>query len=174
MIYGASVLLPGGRAASFIPAPRPRPDNESWAIDVRRSERDGMALLDSNLDNTLNFRNHFKIALKGSNDDFSLEGVDVGNPEVYAEVTDPVSFQTFRAVNTADGHGYGFRLVTEAKTILEQEWMPAKEALDGTDPADPAYAATLAAFRDAELRLNDRIEFMEDLRILHRSFIDNN
>ncbi len=38
MIYGASVLLPGGRAASFIPAPRPRPDNESWVIDVRRSD----------------------------------------------------------------------------------------------------------------------------------------
>lgn len=38
MIYGASVLLPGGRAASFIPAPRPRPDNESWMIDVKRSD----------------------------------------------------------------------------------------------------------------------------------------
>lgn len=38
MIYGASVLLPGGRAASFIPAPRPRPDNASWMIDVRRSD----------------------------------------------------------------------------------------------------------------------------------------
>jgi hypothetical protein len=38
MVYGASVLLPGGRAASFIPAPRPRPDNESWLIDVRRSD----------------------------------------------------------------------------------------------------------------------------------------
>src|SRR4029079_4704708 len=38
MIYGASVLLPGGRAASFIPAPRPRPDNESWVVDVRRSD----------------------------------------------------------------------------------------------------------------------------------------
>jgi hypothetical protein len=38
MIYGASVLLPGGRAASFIPAPRPRVDNDSWVIDVRRSD----------------------------------------------------------------------------------------------------------------------------------------
>ena len=38
MIYGASVLLPWGRAASFIPAPRPRPDNDSWVIDVRRSD----------------------------------------------------------------------------------------------------------------------------------------
>jgi hypothetical protein len=38
MIYGASVLLPGGRAASFIPAPRPRPDHDSWVIDVRRSD----------------------------------------------------------------------------------------------------------------------------------------
>jgi hypothetical protein len=38
MVYGASVLLPGGRAASFIPAPRPRPDNESWMIDIRRSD----------------------------------------------------------------------------------------------------------------------------------------
>jgi len=38
MIYGASVLLPGGRAASFIPAPRPRPDQESWVIDIRRSD----------------------------------------------------------------------------------------------------------------------------------------
>jgi len=38
MIYGASVLLPGGRAASFIPAPRPRLDDESWAIHVRRSD----------------------------------------------------------------------------------------------------------------------------------------
>jgi hypothetical protein len=38
MLYGASVFLPGGRAASFIPAPRPRPDNDSWVIDVRRSD----------------------------------------------------------------------------------------------------------------------------------------
>lgn len=51
MIYGASVLLPGGRAASFIPAPRPRPDNESWMIDVRRS--DGASRPDWNLGFTI-------------------------------------------------------------------------------------------------------------------------
>jgi hypothetical protein len=38
MIYGASVLLPGGRAASFIPSPAPHQDGESWSIVVRRSD----------------------------------------------------------------------------------------------------------------------------------------
>jgi hypothetical protein len=38
MVYGASVLLPGGRAASFIPAPYPRVDGDTWMIDVRRSD----------------------------------------------------------------------------------------------------------------------------------------
>jgi hypothetical protein len=38
MVYGASVLLPGGCAASFIPAPRPRVDGDTWMIDVRRSD----------------------------------------------------------------------------------------------------------------------------------------
>jgi hypothetical protein len=37
MVYGASVLLPGGRP-SFIPAPRPRIDGDTWMIDVRRSD----------------------------------------------------------------------------------------------------------------------------------------
>src|SRR5438445_13769675 len=38
MIYGASVLLPEGRAASFIPARMPRVDGETWMIDIRRSD----------------------------------------------------------------------------------------------------------------------------------------
>jgi hypothetical protein len=38
MIYGASVLLPYGRAASFIPAKAPRIDGETWVIDVKRSD----------------------------------------------------------------------------------------------------------------------------------------
>jgi hypothetical protein len=38
MIYGASVLLPYGRAASFIPAKAPRVDGDTWVIDVKRSD----------------------------------------------------------------------------------------------------------------------------------------
>jgi hypothetical protein len=38
MIYGASVLLPYGRAASFIPAKAPRIDGDTWTIDVKRSD----------------------------------------------------------------------------------------------------------------------------------------
>ncbi len=38
MIYGASVLLPYGRAASFIPARGPRVDGETWIVDVKRSD----------------------------------------------------------------------------------------------------------------------------------------
>src|SRR5438270_12388329 len=38
MIDGASVLLPYGRAASFIPARAPRVDGETWVIDVKRSD----------------------------------------------------------------------------------------------------------------------------------------
>jgi hypothetical protein len=38
MIYGASVLLPYGRAASFIPARAPRIDGDTWMIDVKRSD----------------------------------------------------------------------------------------------------------------------------------------
>lgn len=38
MIYGASVLLPHGRAASFIPAKMPRMDGETWMIDIKRSD----------------------------------------------------------------------------------------------------------------------------------------
>lgn len=38
MIYGASVLLPYGRAASFIPARAPRVDGDTWMIDVKRSD----------------------------------------------------------------------------------------------------------------------------------------
>jgi hypothetical protein len=38
MIYGASVLLPYGRAASFVPARMPRVDGETWMIDIKRSD----------------------------------------------------------------------------------------------------------------------------------------
>jgi hypothetical protein len=38
MIYGASVLLPEGRAASFIPSRRPRVDGDTWMIDINRSD----------------------------------------------------------------------------------------------------------------------------------------
>ena len=38
MIYGASVLLPYGRAASFIPARMPRVDGDTWVIDIKRSD----------------------------------------------------------------------------------------------------------------------------------------
>jgi hypothetical protein len=38
MIYGASVLLPYGRAASFIPARTPRVDGDTWMIDIKRSD----------------------------------------------------------------------------------------------------------------------------------------
>jgi hypothetical protein len=38
MIYGASVLLPYGRAASFIPSRGPRVDGDTWMIEVKRSD----------------------------------------------------------------------------------------------------------------------------------------
>lgn len=38
MIYGASVMLPEGRAASFIPARMPRVDGDTWVIDIKRSD----------------------------------------------------------------------------------------------------------------------------------------
>jgi len=38
MIYGASVLLPEGRAASFIPAKMPRVDGDTWLIEIKRSD----------------------------------------------------------------------------------------------------------------------------------------
>lgn len=38
MVYGASVLLPYGRAASFIPARIPRIDGETWMVDIKRSD----------------------------------------------------------------------------------------------------------------------------------------
>ena len=38
MIYGASVLLPYGKAASFIPARAPRTDGDTWTVDIKRSD----------------------------------------------------------------------------------------------------------------------------------------
>ena len=38
MIYGASVMLPEGRAASIIPARKPRVDGDTWIIDIKRSD----------------------------------------------------------------------------------------------------------------------------------------
>jgi hypothetical protein len=38
MIYGASVLLPFGRAATFLPARAPRVDGDTWVIDIKRSD----------------------------------------------------------------------------------------------------------------------------------------
>src|SRR3954462_5754332 len=38
MIYGASVMLPEGRAASFIPARMLRVVGETWMIEIRRSD----------------------------------------------------------------------------------------------------------------------------------------
>jgi hypothetical protein len=47
MIYGASVLLPYGRAASFIPSRVPRVDGDTWMIDIKRS--DGVSRPDWNV-----------------------------------------------------------------------------------------------------------------------------
>lgn len=38
MIYSASVLLPYGRGASFVPSRHPRVDGDTWMIDIRRSD----------------------------------------------------------------------------------------------------------------------------------------
>lgn len=65
MIYGASVLLPYGRAASFIPARAPRIDGDTWVIDIKRS--DGVSRPQWNNGVTIKRLNGAYTLLNGSN-----------------------------------------------------------------------------------------------------------
>ncbi len=130
----------------------------------------GMALLTSPLDSTMDFGKYFKIALKGSNDDWDLSAVDESDPEVYVEVTDPGSHYTYRAAATPDGHSFGYRMVKDARDFRDQRWAPARAALDAIGPEDPGYADAKALEEESYRRLVDKISFLDVVRNYGRLF----
>ncbi|WP_373047400.1 zinc-dependent metalloprotease [Vulgatibacter sp.] len=140
----------------------------------------GMAFLNSTVDNTMDFRNYFKVSLKGSQDDIDFGPIDYGDPDVYVEVTDPNTHYTYRAANTVDGNGFGYELVKAAKARHDEAWVPAKIALDEAanalqaapddDELRGAYYDALNEFRYEEQMLNDKLEFINDFRLFQSVF----
>jgi hypothetical protein len=129
----------------------------------------GMAYLTSDLDSTMDFGQYFKVSLKGSKDDILYEGIDLTDENLYAEVTNPLTHYTYRAVQTGDNNGFGFHLVNEAKT-LKEAFDTAKTALDATTPGTTAWRNAKRNYDRAERNLADSLEFVDDIRLFQSVF----
>lgn len=140
----------------------------------------GMALLNSTLDKSLDFRNYFKVGLKGSVEDLDYEGIDFNDPSQYAEFVDPRTHNVFRAaVTERPDLSFGLKLVHKANAVKADVWQPAKDELDAatdaleTDPTaenEARYQNAMARFKVAEEEMAKVSEFMADFRALSYFF----
>lgn len=130
----------------------------------------GMAWLSSTLDTTQDFRNYFKVSIKGAQDDVEYPDNLVSDPERYVEVTDPSSLFTYRAAQTTDGESYAFRMVRDTRVFKEQVWQVARDAYLAAEPGTEAFRQARATWEVAEAELAWRFEFLRSLRLLQNAF----
>jgi len=137
----------------------------------------GMAFLTTSVDQTLDFRNYFKVSLKGSYDDIEYGGIDKNDPDQYIEFTEPNSRFTYYAIATDDGHSYGYKMVQKAKEVYDRPvngWKAVKDTLDALDPNSETYAADRALWEARLEEVNQellwRVEFLDSMRLFQRVF----
>lgn len=116
----------------------------------------------SEYDEQLDFSEYIAISELGSGDDRTY-------PEGWALVdfVHPNTGITYRAAQTRDGDSLSFELLTRANDFLTNEWQTAKDAQERA----PFDGEARAAFEQADLRLQQYVDLMSDLRLL-RSAVD--
>jgi len=152
-----------------------------WALVL------GLARLGSTWDATLDFQNYLAIAVKGSDDDFTLTGVPVN------EFTHPVTGVTYRAPTYSNPNNIGSELIDELKAIVgtpadgATTTMPAKFGLnqDGTPlptwygaqalvtqakagDDDAKYQAALKTSQIVEQVLGYRLDLISEIRTVRK------
>lgn len=179
--------------------PRPLVDIETFGTGVKPAQgallspvlsldlRDyalmfGMIYFNSNTDDSMEFRDFFQVAVKGSEDDFDIEGVDTTDPDQYVEFVNPSSRMIYRAaVNPRSPElSYGYRMVREGKRLVEDHWIPSKKALElaeqqldealtpkEREAALEAYANASARFESVEAAVSRQVELIDRARFLH-------
>ena len=116
----------------------------------------------SELDEQLDFAEYIAISETGSGDDRDYpEGWDV------ATFVHPLTGVEFRAGQTLDGGSLSHELITRANTFLDGDYALAKAATERS----PFDGALRSNFEQANLRLQQYVDLMSDLRLL-RSAVD--
>lgn len=131
----------------------------------------GMAFLNSNIDGTMDFRNYFKVSLKGAVDDIDYSSVP---PEDYVEVTDPDTHFTWRAMTNASGNNFGFQMVKDAKAILDDYYQPAVDRMAAATPGSTEYQQAKAEADYYGVVLANRFGFLNDVRTMQDAFAYSN
>jgi len=159
-------------------AARERGDNTNGAsLVLPRSSPDlrwyaslfGMALFTSTIDQQMDFGRYVKVSLKGSNDDIAYPDWMSADDTFVTEVTDPFTHFTYRAVQTADNRGIGYKLVKNAQAAVDR-YNESKARLDIMDPADPAYQDQRRIVDNYGSRVAFHVEMMDDIRLFQQVF----
>ena len=98
-----------------------------------------------------------------------IEVIDQNDPDIYRQITDPMTHFTYRAVQTADGNGYAFEIIKQAQ-VRGQAFEDAEADLDAATPGSNAWRTAKRTADRAERRLADSLEFIDDIRVLQEVF----
>ncbi len=136
----------------------------------------GMVNMSSTLDQTLDFAQRSRITRAGQTGDpvinLDRDGDGVDDLTV-VEFEDPQSQIVYRSAATDDtDHSVGFRLVDEAKTFAEGEWLTTKTALDTAIIGGDANTIRDARldFERSNNKLNDKIQIIDFMVYLGDAF----
>jgi hypothetical protein len=121
-----------------------------------------MAQLNTTYDQTQDVSTYLKVSIKGSNDDIDWGSV---NPTDLAEFTDPRSLQTYRAVNTPDGRGIGYKLV---KNVVD--FLPVYKQYEDLYKANPGNATYQRYYQSVQTWLSSMVETLDDVRLWQAVF----
>lgn len=128
----------------------------------------GTLYLSSPYDGALDFNNYMKASVKGSWDDVDWGNIDRNDPNIYVEMTDPITRKTYTAVNSVDGLSITHQLLTRAKDYLDRYWQPAKDRLEAADPGSEEYRKAKADMEGYEQDFRFQLETLDWARRLNR------
>ncbi len=115
-------------------------------------------------DRQLDFIDYLQIGEEGSGDDRLC-----GASAQAISFTNPTTGATFNACQTNDGRSLAYDIIKEANDYVREEWQPAYDAWQ-RNLESPRAEEFRQQFEDADQRLQDFVELMQDMRSLRSLF----